>query len=459
MRILVAGLGPTGISVVRELLKQGIKSEDILVLDAYLDSESIPSKRSKAINESLYSAVKRERQNRGIGKGGNSLNDPNSKLLLPSEIWGTSCLPPYKWDLGTKIFPHEEVIDAYRELSNEWEIQAEQTPELGFGISGERVGKLRRKALSHMLVRAGGLIHSRLAVQTQEDSNSPGCKLTGNCFAGCPNNAPWNPRKEIRKFHNQFPNVMIAFEKILSIDIRKKLVVTSNAAHPFDKLYLGVGAQETRVLIQPFFPVKVCLLSTPVVILPLLTKRKQVLSDYLNSFVFADLIAPITKCGKLVSLAQIYLPSKEISARIISTLPHFSHKLLAVYLQGFLKVIFQRLGVAMVFFEATEIEDQEIDANQYELSVLQLKNIFRRSKIKIIPGKKLSLLNGASYHYGSVHFQGEESYGVDSKLYGYLECNQVYLTDTSALPKIPPGPHTSISATLAKLIVRRSFQK
>jgi hypothetical protein len=48
--------------------------------------------------------------------------------------------------------------------------------------------------------------------------------------------------------------------------------------------------------------------------------------------------------------------------------------------------------------------------------------------------------------------------GVDSQLYKDLAAHRVFITDTGALPFLPPGPHTSIAAALARLSVKREMQ-
>jgi hypothetical protein len=88
----------------------------------------------------------------------------------------------------------------------------------------------------------------------------------------------------------------------------------------------------------------------------------------------------------------------------------------------------------------------------------KLMTVLRKAAITIIPGKREHLLSGASYHYGSIRFADETSKGVDSQLFSTLAKSEIFLTDTSALPYIPPGPHTSISVALAKLIVENSLK-
>ena len=149
LKIVVAGMGPTGISVVKELLRQGIPPRNIHLIDSNID----PNKPAQLINaqkfrESIYDAVVRERINKGLGKNGQSLANKNDKFKTPSSVWGVSCLPPLDWEVGTNKFSRRDFANAYRRLAQEMEIQAEASANSQFEISGELIGQLKRKALS-----------------------------------------------------------------------------------------------------------------------------------------------------------------------------------------------------------------------------------------------------------------------------------------------------------------------
>lgn len=450
---MVAGMGPTGLSVINELLRQGIPPKSIHVIDSSIDpaTTALPT-NTQQVRESIYNVVVRERINNGLGKHGQSLASENDKFQTPSSVWGVSCVPPLNWEVGTDKFSKQEFKDAYRRLAEEMEIQAEACTNLQFEISGEVIGQLKRKALSHEIVSIPNFYHSRLAVRTKN-----GCKLTGNCFVGCPNGAPWNPINASKKLMLEFPDLKFYRSEILSINFESRSLEIPYSTIKFDKLYLGLGALETKRLLQKNYKDKIELDSTPVVIIPLFFTRRQNSIDYSQSFLFTDLIIPRVSQNRLMSFTQVYLPTKEITARVISRLPGMFHKILAEYLQRNLAFLFQRIGVAMVFLQATNINEQKFNSSEFNEARRELRDLLSQARIRIIPVKKELLLNGASYHYGSIRFEHETNKGVDSNLFKMLAENEIFLTDTSALPYIPPGPHTSISAALAKLIVDRSL--
>jgi hypothetical protein len=459
LKIVVAGLGPTGISVVRELIRNHIPERDILVVDASLDLfTSKPSRSEKAGFESIYQAVLRERSNGGLGKNGQSLINHENKFATPSSVWGTSCLPPCDWNIGTDKFSKNQVAQAYGRVSKEMEIQAEESSDFHFQISGEEIGKLKRKLLSKEIASIQEFSHSRLAIRTIQTDTNKGCTQTGNCFVDCPNNAPWNPGSATKSLLAEFPEIQFRSTRIVEIDVKSGSIVTRDSIIKFDKLYLGIGAVETRRLLQMNFSNTIMLETTPVVILPLYFRYRQNTKDYFNSFLFADLIAPKVNDSVLTSVTQIYLPTKEITARAISRLPRILHRILGKSMRKLFTPIFQRIGVAMVFLKATDIDDHQLNLSEYEVARKDLRRALKKASIRIIPGKKELLLMGASYHYGAIRFENEENKGIDSMLFSTLSSNEIYITDTSALPHLPPGPHTSISACLAKLIVEESLK-
>lgn len=371
---------------------------------------------------------------------------------------GSFLLPPLDWDIGTDKFSKNEVADAYRRVSEEMEIQAEETSDLHFQISGEEIGRLKRKLLSYEIALDQDFHHSRLAIRTRQTEEHSGCTLTGNCFVNCPNSAPWNPVGALKKLINEFPGMQYRCIPIVAINIEDRSIETLDSVIEYDKLYLSVGATETHRLLQKNFSTKIKFDSTPVVILPLYFKERQNINDYYNSFLFTDLIVPQVSNNTLKSLTQIYLPTKEITARAISRLPRLFHRLLANSMEKQFSPFFQRVGIAMIFLQANDIENQKLKSSELNAARKELKNVLKKASIKIIRGKRELLLRGSSYHYGSIRFSDEVQKGIESRLFANLSNNQIYITDTSSLPHLPPGPHTSISACLAKLIVEKSLK-
>ena len=307
-------------------------------------------------------------------------------------------------------------------------------------------------------MKAGFGHHSRLAISPSRTSLSIGCKLNSNCFEGCPNSAPWNPEREISLLKTNYPELNYCQQEITGIVLEERRLVGSKHNIGYDKLFLGIGANQTRDLVGPLFERDILIENSPVVIVPLITKKSSSDKDYANSFLFTDLIVPFIRNRKILSLLQIYLPTKEITGRVITQLPRFAHRLLAKELLGLFRFIFRRIGVGMIFFESTSTQIDELDKKVVKEMLSAHKNLLKNSGIILLPFFKKFLLNGASYHIGAIHFEGENKRGVDSQLYNDLAAHNVFITDTSALPFLPPGPHTSTAAALAKLIVKREMK-
>jgi hypothetical protein len=459
MKLVVLGAGPTGISVINELLLNGISPGAITIVDSR--NTNFQSKKTTTTltnSNSILGTVLRERQNKGLGKNGQSLSDDLSLIQSPSSRWGVSCFPPLGWGIGSDSFSLEEIRSSYTKVSTEWQIQAESNPDKDFELSGEVLGGLKRKQLSLDLVKAGYGHHSRLAISTSGTSLSIGCKLNSNCFAGCPNSAPWNPDREISLLKTNHPEINICHQKITGIVLGERFLVGSKHDISYDKLFLGIGANQTRDLVQPLFERNVLIENSPVVMVPLITKKSSSDNDYSKSFLFTDLVVPVIRKKKILSLLQIYLPTKEITGRVITQLPRFVHRLLAKELLGVFRFIFRRIGVGMIFFESTSTQIDELDKKVVKEMLSAHKNLLKNSGIILLPFFKRFLLNGASYHIGAIHFEGENMRGIDSQLYKDLAAHNVFITDTSALPFLPPGPHTATAAALAKLIVKREMQ-
>jgi len=459
MKLVVLGAGPTGISVVNELLLNGISPSAITIVDsreASFQAKKTISKLTKS--NAILATVLRERQNKGLGKNGQNLSDIQSSIQSPSSYWGVSCFPPLGWGIGSKTFSRAEIKSSYTKVATEWQIQAENVPDKDFELSGEILGGLTRKQLSLDLVKAGFGHHSRLAIATNRTLLSTGCKLNSNCFEGCPNSAPWNPDREISLLKTAHPEINFCRQKITGIVLEERSLVGSDHEIGYDKLFLGIGANQTRELVQPLFERSILIENSPVMMVPLITRRSSSENDYAKSFLFADLVVPYIKNEKLLSFLQIYLPTKEITGRVITQLPRFVHRLLANELFGVLKFIYRRVGVGMIFFESSSAHIEKLNKKVVKEILWAHKNLLRNSGIILFPFFKRFLLNGASYHTGSIHFEGENMRGVDSQLYKDLAAHKVFITDTGALPFLPPGPHTSIAAALARLSVKREMQ-
>lgn len=458
MKLVVLGGGPTGIAVIHELLLNGTRPCDITLIESS-DTGSHPKKIPipKSNSNSILGTVLRERQNKGLGKNGQNLSTEGSPIQSPSKNWGVSCFPPLGWAIGSEVFSSDEVKNSYSSVSVEWQIQAEDIPNKDFELSGEILGKLKRKQLSIDFVNRGFGYHSRLAITTSSTSVSIGCQLNSNCFEGCPNSAPWDPDRERLLLKNKYPEINICHQKIIGISINDQVVSGTKHNHKYDKLFLGIGAVQTRELLAPLFSKRIVLENSPVVIVPLITKKIAPDEDYSKSFLFTDLVVPVIRGNKVSNLLQIYLPTSEITGRVITQLPRFLHRLLAKEFLGVFEFVFRRIGIGMIFLESTSTKIDELDKNMVRAVIQQYRSLLQNSGIILLPFFKKFLLNGASYHLGAIHFEGEKLRGIDSQLFKNLAEHNVFITDTSALPFLPPGPYTSTAAALAKLIVKREM--
>jgi hypothetical protein len=459
MKYVVLGAGPTGLSVLQELLNYGIDPNAIFLVDESFFSwnSSRPSPLSQK-RESIFEIVSRESLNKGVGKAGNDLDPRSIRISKPSKIWGTSCLPPLNWELSSPSVSQSEFVQAYNDVSIDWEIQAVDSFESDFPISGEVIGELPRKEMSYKLSKSQEIIHSRLAISTRTSKYSIGCTLNSTCFSNCPNDSPWNPENALRKILDLFPGVNLIEGKVIKLDNRLKVIHTNQETVKYDFLYISLGAMATRNLISQFFVEPLALDTTPVVIAPFFLRKKVLHGDYTNSFLYCDLLIPHKKRNQLMAISQIYLPSREITGRIIATLPPAFHKLLAKLSEPLLAFIFKRIGVCMMFFSSMPLGESGMDKDLLKNELIFINSILKFSGARVLNFRTTRLLNGSSHHIGAIHFEKENLAGIDSPIFSRLAEMNIFLTDTSALPALLPGPHTAIAAALAKISVKNSLK-
>ena len=120
-----------------------------------------------------------------------------------------------------------------------------------------------------------------------------------------------------------------------------------------------------------------------------------------------------------------------------------------------LQFLFKRIAVGMIFLQSKNLEEKSIDIEETRNAIKWYQKNLKGSGLLVFPFFKKYLLNGASYHLGAIHFEHENGKGINSELFEILSLRGVHLVDTSILPILPPGPHTSIAAAYAKLIVQR----
>jgi hypothetical protein len=327
--------------------------------------------------------------------------------------------------------------------------------DVGLELSGEIIGCLPRKAASSSIVMAGYAQHSRLAISINTTDGLHSCKLSSKCFEGCPNGAPWNPDREISRLKIQYPDIVFCHQEILEIEIREMRLRGTSHDVSYDKLFLSAGAFQTKALVQPLFNRKILLETSPVIIVPLIFKKRVSDQDYSESFLFTDLVVPRIRNKKMTGLMQVYLPTKEITGRVITQMPRFLHRLLAKKLQGFFGPVFKRIGIGMIFLESAALGAGHPSRSEIRNAIKDFRKLLHRSGILPVSFFRKLLLDGGSYHLGSIHFQGEMLKGIDSEIYQNLASNHVFISDTCALPFLPPGPHTATAAALAKLIASK----
>jgi hypothetical protein len=154
-------------------------------------------------------------------------------------------------------------------------------------------------------------------------------------------------------------------------------------------------------------------------------------------------------------MSQLYFPSKNISGRTISSLPRFGYELMLKSKNLQSGKMARRFGILMVFFEAIPInETKQIVIPKIKKELSEIKSALGKLGIHCVNLHGKLLLNGSSHHTGDLYIPGAKS--SMSTFNESLKMNSIYITDTSALRNIQPGPHTSIAAASARALVKRA---
>jgi hypothetical protein len=461
---LVIGAGPTGLSSISEILTQGVDPSAILVIDP---EEKLTSGGTKNLTttrrkQSILDVAVRERQNLGMGKGSQSL----SRVALESGAysWGLSCLPPINFETMQTFVSKVDFMNDYKNLMLDWRVQAEPSNsnfQNCFPIYGEELNALRRKKLSIDLVSADSrILHSRLALSSINMDPLEGCDFSGKCFDVCPNNSPWNPQKGWRKIKNRFPEVEHLQDWVVKLSPGKKSISTKKQVITYEKLILSAGWRSTSKLIRTFNNQEFTFQNTPVVLLPIYFRAKVSEQDFYEHFNYTDLIIPEIKHGAMVSLSQIYLPTSEIAGRIIAQMPQVLFSIAKKFRNKDFHKLFNHVGVVMIFLPPTissvNQKDIQEDLNQV---VRYLNGVLGNVGAKVLNFKTNYLLNGSSHHVGAIGDSTEKDRGVNSRIFDSMFKSKIFITDTSALPVLLPGPHTATSAALSKSISRMAVHQ
>jgi len=448
---VIVGTGPNGLTVLKELIKCGVHVNEILVLN-----NSSHSKNEVHPPTDFFERAEDIRKDGLFSKGENGNLRGEFVSGSPAEIWGTSCLP---YSIYWRDFTY---IDGFRNAFSEtvasWGVQAEYSTDSDSGeyqITGEELGKLERKEMATKLVEKNlGFIHSRLALKSQ--TNGGYCLSASNCFSGCPNGVPYSPERELNHLLTKHAINYRIFH-VSRIDTQKKQISSINGdVIEYKYLYLATGCTETYKILKASLNdfQDYGLLSSSVLMLPIFSLRKQTDKDFFQSFLFNDLIFSTKQNGKQILLTQIYLPTHEISSRILATIPKRLLNFMRKIRFPFEKIL-KHVGIAMIFTPGTSTRDTKKKISvQIKRGIKTLKTALRRANFFLLPLPRAYLLNEESMHVGSLGVDGY-SRGLYSTRFMELEEVGIYICDTSILPDLPPGPHTAIASAFVKLLIQK----
>jgi hypothetical protein len=267
---------------------------------------------------------------------------------------------------------------------------------------------------------------------------------------------PYSPERELNHLVTKYAIKYQRFS-VSKIDTQKRQISSINGeVIDYKYLYLATGCIETHKILKSSLNnfQDYGLLSSSVLLLPILSFRKQTDQDFFRSFLFNDLIFSTKQNGKQTLLTQIYLPTHEISSRVLATIPKqlvsFMRKMRFPF-EEFLK----HVGIAMIFTPGTSTRDTRKQISvQIKRDIKTLRVALRQGSFYLLPLPKVFLLNEESMHVGSLGVEGF-SRGVNSTRFMELEQVGIYICDTSILPDLPPGPHTSIASAFVKLLIQK----
>jgi hypothetical protein len=450
---VIVGSGPCAATVLDELIDHGIEPGDILLV-------TIPfkSRVRKVAQKDIFLRSKEIREEGKLSKGLESdLSLPN-EIVSPGEIWGTSCLPYSEHWKSMEEF--EGLKEAYHLTAVKWGVQANrsfQNSDKEYIYTGEEVGSLKRKHLAEKIVSKGrGFQHSRLALKSQKDDAT--CSQKSSCFTGCPTDIPYRPSAEILKLKASHDFTYIQGEVKQFERESKTLLLTDGSSFRYRNLYLSAGCTGTLDILRRSDETfaKYNYFTSSAILLPFFSMRRASDTDFLHSFLFHDLIFSVSKLGKQIGMVQLYLPTHEISSRILSTLP----KALTSFLNLFPKittVILRHVGIAMIFVPGNAQKDTR-KSLRFTLKpiVRQLRIALGKGGIILMSRPSEYLLNEESMHIGALGFV-DNVRGLNDAGIMQLSKRGVFICDTSLLPDLPPGPPTALASAFVRLIVRAAI--
>jgi hypothetical protein len=483
--LVVGGSGPTALSFLEALLESGYPEHKVLHVAGSQNLETrkdlVGNPRSDFLT--VLEAWRSANQSGALGKKAKSeeimLEGHGVRTLSDAHFWGASCLPYSIFDtLSLKI--GNEYWNAINKVVRSWGVHAESDSLADhYPLTGEIIGKLKRKQISQILVNSAKttnslkLGHSRLALGPSDLSEQSGCIGCGYCFQGCAYDVPWTPSKNLLEIYTAFPDVMSLAEDIASVSITASnhVRITTDFGSQIEatRVVLATGWKQSFQISPPdtesngVAPVSSSndyakyFDQSTVIMLPLVLKHPVSESDFCETFAYHDLVVSIAPEDDLPQLlGQVYLPHAELLGRILSSFP-IGSKTITRFLASnkyFIKYFGRRIGIVMVFLPGADwVASNEQTALARSRTLTALRNLFPEKQVRAMRYFGKVLDKGFSHHVGArcdllSYARNIISACSISDISIYPQ--PVNVVDTSALPKIPAGPHTLSAAALAR---------
>jgi hypothetical protein len=460
-KYLIVGFGPTGLSVLDQLLLKGVAASEIAIMGMKQSLEmSGLLKKTKANPDRDPILNSRKSKVYGVQKLGVDTSLLNDHTLGLANFWGASHLPPVFYGLNYEgFFTQDDIKEAIFASARMMQIQAEAQHKFTdvLPIYGEEIGGISRKEVSNNWVNENNtdFIHSRLSIGGHRDSQNS-CKSSGRCFKGCPSGAFWSPILELKHLIRENSELSMFYGEVSTIDLRQKSVsVVDSTPIFFETLFLCCGPKNSiKILNQSNVTSELMdYCYSPVVMQPFIIKATSE-DEYENSHVLADLVLPIFRERQISALAQIYFPTSELSSNILSKIPVIFLPILRMFPMKLLDLFLRRIGISMLFLENVEFGTTRKSILQ--LLTRPLKDL--KSQLELVDSKLLKIfkviaIDGGSHHTGSLFLKSEKTKrGMNSDVFKNLKINGVYLADGLALVEIPPGPHTNTICIIARCL-------
>ncbi len=438
---IICGAGFSGLMVLYELLQKGVKIKDILMIDLVSPESNVVSRK---IEYSVLEVAKKERKTKGISKSTLNLAEVDS-FDRPGFYWGLSCFELDQQsirDLGFDLIRWNELFE---DTFDFFEVQSPSIENRHRPFTQRKQEAIKLASLNSKLH------HSWLALSSEGNS---ACNLNGGCFQYCSRQAPMTPGKLFNKITELYGQINLIEAKANKCHFLSKTIETSAGNYKYDKLILTVGSEGTRKFLNESSNIQLELFHTPVVLMPFIKVKKTSEKDFQKHFSYSDLIFHVNLQRDGGFFGQIYLPSIEITGRILASLPRFVTSLYRVLPQTILDNVSRRIGIVMIFLSQSELSDGNAEVkHEMKKCFSMIAQIMNSSGLFALKTFSRYLLNGASRHSGALHQSHSDVAGFKGSWWKELADLNVYVLDTSALPRIQPGPHTLIGVTLARYLV------